>query len=413
MSVTFHQVPEQHMSGFDPQIFLASADNAWQENFRYRVRILDSNNLAISEFRYPPHYEYGTCLFDPQRIVENYLSYDITNLINGSVGFKKGVNTWYKYKINVAEEWFTDLTNTLVIGASATSDYVYVINSAQSYYDSINKPISQKLYYTLIGTAKFFTNQPDTIDIRVNDSYELRFGAFDVTANVPRIRIKTYDVNNNLLKSSYFTNPFLSDTDDASKFLSFLCGPGNINSWTVSGGSAQPLIQDNVQYYEVMIEHPTFGTRSKIKTFNIDRECTRSGSYDRIFWLNPLGGFDAFNFTRVREDNIEVFKSTYGKLRGVLGETSYTQPIYQQGRSTYFTKSKQKYILKSGWINNDTAIWLKEMMQSPLHYMIVDGKFYSINVLTSSYNTKTTLKEKLFNIEIEIELAIDTQRQRL
>ena len=411
MSVTFHQVPDLFNSGFDPQIFLASADNAWQENFRYRVRIVDSNGYTVSEFRYPKHYEFGTCLFDPQRIVENYLSYDITNLINGSVGVKKGVNTWYKYKVNVTEEWFIGFN--LFLGASATSDYVYVINSAQSYYDHVNNPISDRVYYSVTQNGTFLTNQPSQIDIRIGDSYELRSVHGTAFGQANYVRIKTYDSDGTQLKSSYFANTYAGDSDDDSKFLSFLCGPADINSWTVSGGSAQPLIQDNTAYYTVTMENGAFTTKFNVLRFNIDRDCTRSGSYDRIFWLNPLGGFDAFNFTRVKEDNIEVSKSTYGKLRGVLGETSYTQPIYQQGRSTYFTKSKQKYTLRSGWINDETAIWLKEMMQSPLHYLIVDGLFYSINVLTSSYNTKTTLKEKLFNIEMEIELAIDTQRQRL
>jgi hypothetical protein len=64
-------------------------------------------------------------------------------------------------------------------------------------------------------------------------------------------------------------------------------------------------------------------------------------------------------------------------------------------------------------VNSETSLWLKELVQSPLIYMIIDGQFVAVNILTAEYQAKSTIKEKLFNVTMEVELSADTKRQRL
>ena len=103
MAVTFIQQPDLFVSGFDPIIYLASSNQTTQTNFRYRIQVLDASANVITELRKPPYYADGTVDLDAHRIIENYLSYDMTNLIAGSVGFKTGVNVYKKFKINIRE----------------------------------------------------------------------------------------------------------------------------------------------------------------------------------------------------------------------------------------------------------------------------------------------------------------------
>ena len=409
MAVTFIQQPDLFVSGFDPIIYLASSSQTTQTNFRYRIQVLDASANVITELRKPAYYADGTVDLDAHRIIENYLSYDMTNLIAGSVGFKTGVNVYKKFKINIREEY-----GAVVSGyASAESTYIYAINSAQTYLKQINSPIQDSVYMGLgLTYGTFLTNQPSTIDIRVGDSYELGFLNY-ATNGTDHMRVKTYDESGTLLKSSTFANAWVADTTDKEHFLSVLVGPANLNSWTVASGSAQPMIADSVAKYEISFENNTPTIVSNTLTFKIDRECTRDGNYNRLFWLNPLGRMDAFNFTQIADDNITVQSSNYNRLQGTRTSLGITFNTYSHERSNFFNSSKQKYTLNSGYVNSETSLWLKELVQSPLIYMIIGGQFVAVNILTTEYQAKSTIKEKLFNVTMEVELSADTKRQRL
>jgi hypothetical protein len=409
MAVTFIQQPDLFVSGFDPIIYLASSSQTTQTNFRYRIQILDASANVIAELRKPAYYADGTVDLDAHRIIENYLSYDMANLIAGSVGFKTGVNVFKKFKINIREEYGAVISGY----ASAESTYIYAINSAQTYLNQINSPVDDLVYKgipTTFGT--FLTNQPSTIDIRVGDSYELGFLNY-ATNGTDHMRVKTYNEAGTLFKNSTFANPWVVDTTDQEHFLSVLVGAGNLNSWTVTSGSAQPLIADTVAKYEIMFENSSNTLVSNTLTFRIDRECTRDGNYNRLYWLNPLGRIDAFNFTQIADDNISVQSSNYNRLQGTRTSSSITYNTYSHERSNFFNSSKQRYTLNSGYIDSNTSLWLKELVQSPLIFMIINGQFVAVNILTTEYQAKSTIKEKLLNVTMEIELSADTKRQRL
>lgn len=412
MSVSYLQSPDLYSSGFDPQWFIASSTESLRTNFRYRVQICDKDGFVLREFRPAKDPDYGTLFFDTQRTVENYLSYDIANLIAGTVGFQKGVNTFVKYYINVAEEY--GASGAISVHASGNSDFKYAINSAQDFDDMIDTPVQERAFFAAgVQSATFLTNQPASIKIKTADSYELGFISGTPFSSPDHMRIKTYDSSGNLLKSSEFDNAEKANTTDAQRFLSMLVGPGNINSWTVASGSAQPLIADNVYKYEVSLETSADALVSEVKTFIIDRSCTRSGTYNRLYWLNPLGRFDAFNFTQMGEDSIEVEQSRYSRVLGVKTASTLTYTKSQVESSVFHSEIKQNYKLRSGFIDSETSLWLKELIASPRVYMIIGGSFVPVNLKTPSYTAKTTLQEKLFNVEIEVELSVPNQRQRL
>ena len=68
-------------------------------------------------------------------------------------------------------------------------------------------------------------------------------------------------------------------------------------------------------------------------------------------------------------------------------------------------------------MDNDTAIWLKELIASPLVYMLIPintgNTFVACTIDNNSYQAKKTQVEKLFNVELDITLSTISQRQRL
>lgn len=411
MSVSYLQQPDEYMSGFDPNYFVVSSSAAHQTNFQFRVRVCDSGGNVLREFYNDKDPEYGTLYFDPHRTIENYLSYDSANLIAGTTGWQTGVNTFMEYYINVAEMYGT--AGALSIFASSNSNVIKAINAAEDYENwSENSINNNRVVFLGTNDARFLTNQPSSIPIRIDDSYEL--GIITDTGSIQGIhliKIKTYNSAGTLLKTATLNNPYGTLSSTARSFLSILVGPEDINNTTLTTGT-QPIVESGTAYYDVFIED-SFGTvKTETKRFTLDTSCTRTGTYNRLFWLNPLGRFDGFNFTQVGEDNIDVNQSYYKRLKGVKTQSTFTFPKYQVESSSFHSEIKQGYKLRSGFLSEDEALWLKELVASPLVYMLVEGNFRPVVIKTVNYTAKGST-QKLFSMELDVELSVTNQRQRL
>lgn len=412
MSVSYLQIPELYTAGFDPNWFVVSSNQAHQTNFRFRTQICDALGNVLREFRNAKDPNYGTLYFDAHRTIENYLSYDISNLIAGTVGWQKGINSFVEYYINVAEEY--GASGSISTHASGNSTHIKAINASMEFKNwSANRVSDDYVIYSSAPQQKFLTNQPASIPIRVDDSYEL--GAVTNVSSVQgihRLQVKTYNAVGTLLKTGMISNPYGALVTTDQQFLSILVGPKDLNLTTLSAG-VQPLIQDTTAYYTIDIINQFGSQKTESKKFTIDRSCTRSGSYNRLYWLNPLGRFDAFNFTQMGDDIIEVEQSRYSRPLGIKTAGSLTFTRSQVESSVFFSQGRQSFKLKSGFITTEVSAWLKELITSPRIYMIIEGYFTPVNLKTNSYQARTTTQEKLFNVELEVELSVPTQRQRL
>ena len=406
MSITVLQTPNDVVSGFNPQMYVASSTQTAQTNFRFFTKIKDYAGNVIAEFRNIPHPTYNTLIFDPQRTIENYLSYDIDNLINQSYGFKTGVNVFKYYTLVIQEEY--SVSGVISGYASASTSAKYPVNAAIDYEDFVVNNLGNRI--ALNNTRKLSTNQPLRIKLKETDSYEL--GIIQTTTNsVKYIKIETYGVNG-LIQTATINNTFLDVTTPANRFLSILCGPNDLNNSTLTTGTL-PLVTSSVIYYRVAMFNSINVQSTEWKEFEIDRKCTRESEYQRLFFLNQIGRFDAFNFTCVSEDNIEVEKSSYKKLLGLIDPVGFTFLSSQRESSVFYSKSIQRFKLKSDYIDTETAYWLKELHQSPLVYWYTGGKFIPVVIETNSYQAKKTIQNKLIQVELTIKMSVDTQRQRL
>jgi len=413
MAVNFIQQPDEISSGFNEMNFIASSNIAGQKGFKFKSKLLDSVGATIAEFYHLKQPTYGTLLFDAHRTIENYLSYDISNLIAGTTGWQKGVNVFKKFKLNVQE--FIGAGGTMASGfyASAVTTDILAVNSSMNWQDWVNFAI---LGGRNVGgtTRKWMTNQPTRVKLMLTDSYELGTMVL-APQEVKYLQVETYDFTNTLVQTATINNAYYTIPDDGSKFPSITCGPVNLNATSLNTGS-QPLITSATKYYRVATFDSSNAQNIEWKEFELDQDCLRE-SYNRLYFLNSLGRFDAFNFTQVSEDNIEVGKSNYDKLMGTLTLGSFTHNTYERRTSVFHSKIKQKYKIRSGFVDTATAFWLKELIASPLVYMIVPintgNTWVAVNIEETSYTSKKVISDKLFNIELTVSLSNDSQRQRL
>lgn len=408
MAVTILQSPADFTSGFNPQIFLASASDSYLSPYRYKIEVIIAGTTIATfvQVKRPN----GNALFDAQRTIENYLSYLSSNLINGTKGWRNSPNnTFVKYRVKFTAQKL--VAGVWTDNSSVTSNQKYAINSALNYKTYVDDNLQSRIIGLVAAKREWLTNIPNNVPIRIDERFEL--GIIRAVADsVKYLVVRTYDANNILLKTVKLFNSFTTTTNDTDKFLSILCGASDLNSSTLAVGS-QPVIANNTAYYDVNIED-IFGGEIVVftKRFIIDRSCVRSNII-RLFWLNPYGRFDAFSFTQVNDKSIEVEQSRYNKLLGAETTTTfeYEKSEFQQG--SFFSEVKTSYKLRSGYISNSISEWLIELYSSPLVYALIDGVYQGVVLKSNQYQVKNTVKEKLFNVELDIQLSVANQLQRL
>ena len=186
----------------------------------------------------------------------------------------------------------------------------------------------------------------------------------------------------------------------------------------VSSGSL-PAVSSNATSYTINLRTET-STGSELFHFNIDTECRYETR--RIEFLNSLGGFDYFNFTKVSRHSEDIerkfFQTTPNDLTST-GAIDYS--ISNREKVQYYTKSMPKMKLTSDWIDYNTYNWLLELIESPEIYLMdsytapsgsTEIRRIPIKNINGNWEEKITSIDKVFNLEIDLEFGIDNFRQR-
>ena len=135
----------------------------------------------------------------------------------------------------------------------------------------------------------------------------------------------------------------------------------------------------------------------------------------RLHWKNSLGGYDFFNFYGTQEKSVKTKGARYDKFndnhtwRGFRGETDL------------WVKRTDEWSVLSQPVNKVTAIWLEELVASPLVWMEVpqinqqrgwgNGHLIPVNITPGSYKTFNS-EDKQYFIEIKFALANDRTQQK-
>jgi hypothetical protein len=154
-------------------------------------------------------------------------------------------------------------------------------------------------------------------------------------------------------------------------------------------------------------------TIGSVFTVYIDDRCSKYNSVD-LFFLNKYGAVESFRFDRVRRDNFTSVKNTYRKNPYTLNNSSgtYTYNRLEHSKSDYYNEMTQRTTLNSNFITEAEAVWLKELINSPRVWMY-DTEIIPINIITSDYEQKYHINDKVFNLTLEVEHSFIDKAQVL
>jgi hypothetical protein len=75
------------------------------------------------------------------------------------------------------------------------------------------------------------------------------------------------------------------------------------------------------------------------------------------------------------------------------------------GATKYVVEHSTSYKLRSNYLNVTDYNWLAELIQSPEVYFEQGGYYYPVVTMTSNWEEKKRIADKMFNLELDVQIA--------
>jgi hypothetical protein len=399
MAITINATPKDFAPVYNKMEYLIESTNTSEPNFAYLVDIyINGSGTKTVRLRIPARPSDNKGKVDIHRVLESALTSDVGNP-TGTAGTYDAANSSLSYIVEFGEEYGT----TVVQYPNEETDISRkAFNASLEKRPFINWDVTE---YELDGiTKKFLTNMPDNHKVSLNSHGWLYF----IESNpLAIISVITFD------SSGATINAFKIDASTTSADIQFTpsspASLNNIDNTNILLGS-QPIITSDAAYYEIYAGDPN--EVSETRTFVLEESCKYNTN--TLIFQNNLGAFDSFTFylgdmsmTDIERKDMKVNVDT------VVGN-DIVYSMNEREKVTYYTKKSETIKLMSDWISEEESNWLLELMSSPEIYLQEGNELTAVaKIKATNYTKKKEVRDKLFKIEVELELGYDDYRQRM
>jgi hypothetical protein len=160
----------------------------------------------------------------------------------------------------------------------------------------------------------------------------------------------------------------------------------------------------NVAYYTVTMvaDDPPPGWAAI--TYRYDLYCEPRYTQYTLHFLNRLGGYESYSFSKVSKRAIDITKKDFTKLRYSInssGMMSYNDgAVMNDDKVTYFGNFKERLELNSDWLTQDQLSWLSELVKSPQVYIEDNGYLVPFAITDQAFEYKQRSSDRHFNLKI-------------
>ena len=174
-------------------------------------------------------------------------------------------------------------------------------------------------------------------------------------------------------------------------------------STTLIAGSALSTVIDDVVWYAIAFCDTSNVIKSNYVAFELNNDCSRYEIH-HLMWKDRYGSWLSYPFKYMSKDITEFDRKSYYQSEGQWGSTDFTYDSFGRGEKGYFGRSRDKYILNSGFIEEFENELIKDLLSSTSVYIqlpdntlvgcIIDNKqqeFYKKNNM-DLYNYTLTVR---------------------
>jgi len=383
MAINIISNPNSVVSAFNQMAFNVSSTQAGQSNFNFIADVYVSGiTNAVSRIAIPKQPSVNTCLIDASPILKNYVKNDFFNVNGASIYCEPNLNSRVKYYVQFGE--------------------LYDVSGVPTIYDNLRRfptSASNTAVNSIFGFEQFNTNVWNGYDV----------SGFGFLTNIPeRITIE----QNQELRLSFY---------DPSNLIRFLYVDGYSLDYIVPNKVSGEFLY-NVNFKNLLGLNPIYqtigthtitlanGSNVAVKTITIEivAKCSKFDTI-RLHWLNNLGGWDSYNFTKQSIKAMDIERKQFKKMMSI----GYSKS--DRLKTNYNTTIIDKLQINSDWISDDMADWFQGLLTSPIVYLERGSdNFVSVNITNSSYLIQEYLNgRKIHNLQLDIEYSYNRYSQSL
>jgi len=399
MAITINANPKDFAPVYNKMEYLISSTNTSEPNFAYLVDIyINGSGTKTVRLRIPVRPSDSKGKVDIHRVLESALTSDVGSP-TGTDGTYDASNSSLSYIVKFGEEYGTTVVQypDLTVDSSRKA-----FNASLEKRPFINWDVTE---YEMDGiTKKFLTNMPDNHKVSI-DSHGWLYYLDDPA--ITYFNVNGYDSSGNFLYATQIDAT--AATSDIQFVPSSPASLNNIDNANITVGS-QPIINSNIASYNIQARG--VGLYSETRTFVLEESCKYNTN--TLIFQNNLGAFDSFTFylgdmsmTDIERKDMKVNVDT------VVGN-DIVYSMNEREKVTYYTKKSETIKLMSDWISEEESNWLLELMSSPEIYLQEGNELTAVaKIKATNYTKKKVVRDKLFKIEVELELGYDDYRQRM
>ena len=397
MAITIQQAPKDYAPVYNKMEYLLSSTNTAQPDFSFVADIYI--NGSGDYFRLFPQLRPSDSkgVVDIHRVLEATLTSTIGDTTN-ILGTVDCDNNLLSYVVKFGEQYGGTIYPDLTVDSTR-----YALNASLEKLEWINWDFTND--YDLRGSgSKFLTNSPSTLYTGIEDYGWLYYATS--LANITDFYVSTYDSSGALIGN------WEIDTPATSTIQYVPSNPASLNliDNTDLLAGVQPIITSSVDYYTIYARVVGI-QRSETKTFQIREDCKLE--YNRLIFLNKLGGYDGFNFYLASNYSYEIEKKMMKQNVDTVVGSTIVDSLSDREKVQYYTKTTPSLTLVSDWLTEEEDSWLLELIESPIIYLqTANGLEAVAKVKGTSHKKRKHITDKLFNLTVELELGFDNYRQR-
>ena len=416
--------PQDYRTVYNSIEYVATSDETATARFKYLFDVYDGATL-LGRLKVPADPDgYGRS--DIHGICESYLTTNLAaiNTTATGAGFSANAQSWKTFTVKIGEEYDVagvltpdpdQQTKTVIVFNGCLPNYRgtdlnFVDYQATDYFENFTVNAVDRKYLTNAPKGSGI-NKTDNQSVELTDEgwiYALSDDPSDVTNGITEAKIITYD-STGATVTSRRVNMLAGLTDKHFKFPSSPNSLNNIDASHLVSGS-QPIIPSSgVTSYCIYFDNSTTQVSEKIY-FNVDSECRYE--VRRLEFLNALGGFDCFNFTKVSRITEDVERKYFKQNADNMSSGVITYALSDKEKTQYYTKGTPKMKLTSDWVDVATFNWLVELIESPEIYLYDNGKRIAVQNIEGNWEQKVAAADTVFNLEVTLEFSMDNYRQR-
>ena len=436
-------------------------------NFKYVIEVFELDGLSnavqsLGTYKVPPRPLTGDGLFTPNKIIKSLLSGTLSPTASS---IETDINSVKQYSLNYGFQYDPGLTfsDTFISGTYTgltfstqhnliTGDVINInknnknINSyldGQATIISVGSSFSFVIDKPVGNTSSVETGSVTDI-VRIQDQTG-DFWAYNGTRQYDQIGVNfvnTY-VSDGLTSSGTFSflenysgyKPIFRDQYETSTIMTEKIWDyeWNIASYDsvlnlvndadfstffgTQSGALSFIVPTGTKNHEIM----GFSFSSNVKYYNITGRVGSSLKYSlwrkiecnpspfpniRVAYMNRLGSYEYLNFNYDSKKTVNISRNEYKQV------LPWNYTIGMRGLSVLSQKVEESFTLNTDWMSQYDYTYFSDIITSPDVYIIDDnGNKYPILITDSSYDYKTYLREKLFNLSISVKNAYQVNLQ--